>query len=254
MIANNEGTAYTQLITNLRNLKLTQMVEHLDEVIDFCMSNKLSFTEALIKLTTYEIDSKETNAIRAMVKVGAFPFIKEIKDFDFSFQPSINEQQIRELASLRFLDKHENIIFYGPSGVGKTTLATAIGIAAAKKRRSTYFIKCHDLIAQLKSAQQENRLEVRLKHFLKYQCLIIDEIGYIVFSAEDANLLFQLIDKRYEKKSTIVTTNINFNKWDKVFKDVVLSNALLDRLLHHSHIIPINGHSYRLKDVEVFED
>lgn len=253
MIANDEGTAYTQLITNLRNLKLTQMVEHLDEVIDFCMSNKLSFTEALIKLTTYEIDSKETNAIRAMVKVGAFLFIKEIKDFDFSFQPSINEQQIRELASLRFLDKHENIIFYGPSGVGKTTLATAIGIAAAKKRRSTYFIKCHDLIAQLKSAQQENRLEVRLKHFLKYQCLIIDEIGYIVFSAEDANLLFQLIDKRYEKKSTIVTTNINFNKWDKVFKDVVLSNALLDRL-HHSHIIPINGHSYRLKDVEVFED
>jgi len=249
-----ESTAYTQLLTNLKYLKLNQMVEHLDEVIDFCMTNKLSFTDALIKLTNYEIDSKETNAIRSMVKVGAFPFLKELKDFDFSFQPSINEQEIRELATLRFIDKHENIVFYGPSGVGKTSLATAIGIASAKKRRSTYFIKCHDLIAQLKSAQQENRLEIRLKHFLKYQCLIIDEVGYLVFSAEDSNLLFQLIDKRYEKKSTIVTTNINFNKWDKVFKDPVLSNAMLDRLLHHSHIIPINGNSYRLKDVVSLED
>ena len=249
-----ESTIHTQLITNLQYLKLNQMVEHLDEVIDFCMSNKLSFTDALIKLTNYEIDSKETNAIKAMVKVGAFPFLKELKDFDFSFQPSINEQEIRELATLRFIDNHENIIFYGPSGVGKTSLATAIGIASAKNRRSTYFIKCHDLIAQLKSANQENRLEVRLKHFLKYQCLIIDEVGYLVFSAEDSNLLFQLIDKRYEKKSTIVTTNINFNKWDRVFKDPVLANAMLDRLLHHSHIIPINGNSYRLKDVVSFED
>ena len=140
-----ESTIHAQLLKNLQYLKLNQMVEHLDEVIDFCMSNKLSFTEALIKLTNLEIDSKETTAIKSMVKVGAFPFLKELKDFDFSFQPSINEQEIRELATLRFIDNHENIIFYGPSGVGKTSLATAIGIASAKNRRSTYFIKCHDL-------------------------------------------------------------------------------------------------------------
>lgn len=241
-------TQHEQLMNNLSYLKLDEMNNHLDETIDFINKNDISFTEGLIKLTNYQIDLKERNMIQAMVKVGNFPHTKELKDFDFSYQESINKQQILDLETLRFIDNKENIIFLGNSGVGKTHLATSIGVCAAKKRISTYFIKCSDLILQLKRAQMENRLDARLKHFTSYGCLIIDEIGYLPISAEDANLFFQLIDKRYEKKSTIITTNINFNKWDEVFKDPVIASAILDRLLHHANVISITGKSYRLKN------
>lgn len=239
---------YTQLIKNLEYLKLKQMIEHLDEVLDFITTNNLSFTEGLTKLTSYEIDFKETNMIRSMVKVGAFPHHKELKDFDFTFQPTINKQQILDFETLRFLENQENIVFLGSSGVGKTHLAVSIGISAAKKRVSTYFIKCHELIQQLKKAKLENRLDDRLKHFCKYKLLIIDELGYLPIEKEDSKLFFQLIDMRYEKKSTILTTNINFNNWDDVFFDPVIANAILDRILHHAHVINIAGKSYRLKD------
>lgn len=192
------------------------------------------------------MDYRRANMIKAMVKVAAFPFIKELKDFDF--QPTINKTQIVELESLGFIDNKENIVFLGPSGVGKTHLATSIGILAAKKRYSTYFIKCHDLIVQLKKAKLENRLDDRIKHFNKYRVLILDELGYLPIDKEDAKLFFQLIDKRYEKKSTIITTNINFSQWDEIFSDPVIANAILDRILHHAKVITINGKSYRLKD------
>ncbi|WP_460015461.1 ATP-binding protein, partial [Lysinibacillus sp. CTST325] len=169
------STNYQQLQQNLEYLKLKQMGIHLNEVIDFSIKNELSFIDTLIKLTNYEIDVREQNMIHAMVKVAAFPHLKEIKDFNFDFQPSINQQQILDFQSLRFIEENENIVFLGPSGVGKTHLATAIGITAAKKRTSTYFIKCHDLIQNLKKARLENRLESRLKHYTKYKLLIIDE-------------------------------------------------------------------------------
>lgn len=241
------NSTYVHLKNNLEYLKLKQMQLHLDEVIDFVTSNNLSFTEGLVRLTTHEIDFKEANMIRSMVKVGAFPHQKGIEDFDFTFQPSVNEQEIRDFETLRFLEGTENIVFLGSSGVGKTHLAVSIGIVAAKKRYSTYFIKCHDLIQQLKRAKLENRLEARLKHFCKYKLLIIDELGYLPIEKEDAKLFFQLIDLRYEKRSTILTTNINFNSWDEVFYDPVIANAILDRILHHAHVINITGRSYRLK-------
>lgn len=241
-------SAYTQLNKNLEYLKLKQMITHLDDTIDFVNGNSLSFTEGLIKLTNHEIDFKEANMIRSMVKVGAFPHQKEVKDFDFDFQPSINKQQILDFTTLRFLEAKENIVFLGSSGTGKTHLSTSIGIAAAKKRYSTYFIKCHDLLQQLKKAKLENRLEARLKHFCKYKLLIIDELGYLPIDKEDSKVFFQLIDMRYEKKSTILTTNINFNNWDEIFYDAVIANAILDRVLHHAHVVMINGKSYRLKN------
>ena len=241
------NSTYVQLKKNLEYLKLNQMDLHLDEVIDLITSSPLSFTEGLCKLTNYEIDFKEANMIRSMVKVGAFPHQKGISDFDFEFQPSVNPEEIKDFATLRFLENAENIVFLGPSGVGKTHLATAIGVTAAIKRYSTYFIKCHDLIMQLKKAKLENRLEARLKHFFKYKLLIIDELGYLPIKKDDAKLFFQLIDKRYEKRSTIITTNINFNSWDDVFFDPVIANAILDRVLHHAHVVNITGKSYRLK-------
>lgn len=241
-------TEHEQLLTNLKYLKMNEMTNHLDETINFINKNNLSFTEGLIKLTNYEIDHKEASMIKAMVKVGAFPHTKEIKDFDFSYQESINKDQILEFTSHRFIHQNENLVFIGSSGVGKTHLATSIGISAAKKRISTYFIKCHDLVAQLKKAKLENRLEDRLRHFTKYKLLIIDELGYLPIEPEDSKLFFQLIDKRYERRSTIITSNINFSNWDNIFIDPMISNAILDRILHHSHVIQIPGKSYRLKD------
>lgn len=242
------SSTYIQLKQNLEYLKLNKMNETLDETLDFISKNNLSITEALIKLTQIEIDQKEANMIKSMVKVGAFPHLRELKDFDFDFQPSINRQQIYDLETLRFVENKENIVFLGTSGVGKTHLAVSLGITAAKHRNSTYFIKCHDLIQQLRKAYIENRLEDRLRHFTKYKVLIIDELGYLPINKEDAKLFFQLIDRRYEKRSTIITTNIHFSEWDEVFCDAMMANAILDRVLHHAHVITITGKSYRLKD------
>lgn len=242
------NSTYQQLLKNLEYLNLKQMIDHLGDTIDFSMSNQLSFVDTLVKLTNYEIDVREKSMINSMVKVAGFPHRKELSEFDFEFQPTINKQQMLDFTSLRFLEEKENIVFLGTSGVGKTHLATSIGIAAAKKRTSTYFIKCNDLIMNLKRAKLENRLESRLKHYTKYKLLIIDEIGYLPIDREDAKLFFQLIDLRYEKKSTILTTNISFKEWDGVFQDTMLANAILDRVLHHATVVNIVGDSYRIKN------
>ena len=210
--------------------------------------DNISLTDALYELTSKEIDYRDERASQIRVNVSAFPYKKEIDDFDFDYQPSVNKQEIMELNTLGFLERHENVLFLGPSGVGKTHLAISLGITAAKKRYSVYFISCHDLITQLNRAQYENKLDKRIKHFCGYELLIIDEIGYLPIDKQGANLFFQLIAKRYEKKSTILTTNMTFNKWGDVFNDNTLANAILDRLLHHSSIININGNSYRIKD------
>ena len=236
---------YQELNKNLKDLKLYQISIKLSEYIEKINENKIGVAEALLELTNQELEVKNYNATHAMVKVAGFPHLKEVKDFDFNFQPKINKQQFLDFESLRFLESNNNILLIGNSGVGKTHLATAIGIAAAKKRVSTYFIKCHDLISQLKKAHIENRLETRIKHFSKYRLLIIDEIGYLPIGEEEAKMFFQLIDMRYEKKSTIITSNINLSDWGKVFADSLIASAILDRLVHHSSIVNILGNSYR---------
>lgn len=246
---------YNQLLNNFEILKLEKMKEYYPKYVDSATKNNKTLTEALLDLTKKEIEYRDERASQIQITVSAFPFKKELEDFDFDYQPSINKQEIMELNNLGFLERHENILFVGPSGVGKTHLATSIGITAAKKRYSVYFISCHDLITQLNKAHFENKLEARIKHFCRYELLIIDEIGYLPVDKQGANLFFQLIAKRYEKHSTIITTNQTFNKWGEVFSDPVLANAILDRLLHHSTVISIKGTSYRIKDkLEHLED
>lgn len=236
---------YQKLQENLEKLKLTQVRIHLDEYIDQINEQKMSITDALFELTEKELEIKNYNATNAMIKVAGFPYLKELDDFDFDFQPKINKNQFLEFKTLRFIENNSNILLIVNSGVGKTHLSISIGIAAAKKRISTYFIKCHDLITQLKKAHLENRLDQRIKHFSKYKVLIIDEIGYLPIGEQEAKMFFQLIDKRYEKKSTIITSNINLSEWTSIFTDSMIANAILDRLIHHSSIVNIIGNSYR---------
>lgn len=239
---------YNKLMNNLETLKLEKIVNYLPNYLKSIEGQDVPLIDTLFELTQKEIEFRDERAGKLQVLISAFPFEKEIKDFDFNYQPSINKSKILDLQTLRFLENNENILFVGTSGVGKTHLATAIGIAAAKKRYSVYFIQCHELILQLKKAHAENRLEQKLKHYCKYALLIIDEIGYLPVDKDGANLLFQLIARRYEKRSTIITTNQPFSKWGEVFSDNTLANAILDRLLHHSSVIKITGQSYRLKD------
>jgi DNA replication protein DnaC len=245
---------YNKLLNNLEELKLDKIREQYPLYIEQAIKENKSTTDILYDLTSKELEHRNEKANQIQVAVAAFPYKKELADFDFNYQTSINKNEILELNTLGFLERHENILFLGPSGVGKTHLAVALGITAAKKRYSVYFISCHDLITQLNKAHFENKLEQRIKHFCRYELLIIDEIGYLPVDKQGANLFFQLIAKRYEKHSTIITTNMTFNKWGEVFSDTTLANAILDRLLHHSTIINIIGNSYRIKDkLECFE-
>ena len=214
-------TNYTRLLSNLEELQLNRIKDNLDEHIERINKKELDYIESLYELTDLEIQAREDRAIHACVKVANFPYRKELKDFDFSFNPKINKEKILDFKHLRFIENKENILFLGVPGVGKTHLATSIGIEAAKNRKITYFINCHDLILQLKRAKLENRLETRLKFFSKYKVLIIDEVGYLPIDKEGANLLFQLINKRYENSSTIITTNKPFSEWGEVFGDSV---------------------------------
>jgi len=202
---------YVKLLNNLEELGLLNIKASIDKYIDLINSGNKSIVDALYELSNLEINAKSDRAMQACVKVANFPFLKEVTDFDFDFQPAINKQQILDLMTLRFIENKENILFVGSSGVGKTHLATSIGIECAKHRYSTYFISFQDLISQLKKALSENRLDIRLRHFCKYKILIIDEIGYLPIDIDAANLFFQLISKRYEKHCTIITTNTNFS-------------------------------------------
>ena len=243
------SSVYVRITENLKFLKSKESLDVIDKTIDYVNKNNLSFVDGFLYFTEAQVEKKKANLISHSVKMAGFPKIKTLADFDFEYQPSINQQQIYDLNSLRFIEKQENIVFYGNSGVGKTHLATAIGITAAQNRNSTYFIKCSELIESLNKAQLEGRFAERLKKFCGYKLLIIDELGYLPISREGSKLFFQLIDRRYERNSTIITTNINFSQWDEIFGDPLIADAIIDRLLHHATVVTIKGKSYRLQNL-----
>ena len=243
------NSTYTKIMDNLTFLKSKESLAVIDETLDKVNRDSMSFVDGFFFYTEKLVEKKKHNLVQHSIKTAGFPSLKNLVDFDFDYQPSINKSQIFDFNSLRFIEKKENIVFYGNSGVGKTHLATAIGITAYQNRYSTYFIKCSNLLASLHKSHVEGCLNERLKKLSGYKLLIIDELGYLPITKDDAKLFFQLIDRMYERNSTIITTNINFSQWDEVFGDPMIASAIVDRLLHHATVVPIKGKSFRLAHI-----
>jgi DNA replication protein DnaC len=241
---------YERIKENLKNLNLPNTLSIIDNYLELAIKDKVNIVEVLDHLFNEEAKFKKSRAAEIQVNVAGFPYKKTLEDFDFEYQPSIDKNLIEELTTLRFIHNNENIVLLGPPGVGKTHLAIALGILAAKNRFSTYYINCHDLITQLNKAHFENKLADKLKNYAKYRVLVIDEIGYLPINIQGANLFFQLIARRYEKNTTILTSNRAFSAWGEIFS--VIASAILDRVLHHCTVVNIKGESYRLKDRKEF--
>lgn len=242
---------YQSLCAGLTTLKMDAMRTSLDNIIDRVNAGEISFVDGMALLVQKQVEDTQKRRIEAIVSTAHFPSKKSFSDFDFSFQPELNRTEVEDLANLRFMEDGSNVLFVGLPGVGKTHLAIATGMAAAKTGKTVYFISCHELLANLKKAKSENRLEYRLRHYFSYSLLIIDEVGYLPIEADSADLLFELIARRYETKSTIITTNKSFNKWGEMFGNPMVANAMLDRLLHHSKVFTITGPSFRTKDYQM---
>jgi DNA replication protein DnaC len=232
----------------LRTLKLRAILAVYAEITERAAKNNLQYEEYLIPLLEEEVKRRQEASIKAKVAKAKFPFIKTMEEFDFSFQPGLSEKKVINLASLQFIDKQENIIFLGPPGVGKTHLSVGLGVKACMARYRVLFTSAQKLIEELVIASKDGSLMEKLLFYSRLNLLVIDELGYMPVTREQANLLFQLISMRYERGSTILTSNYVFDEWGRIFDDHVVASAIIDRLVHHAHIFPINGSSWRIKD------
>jgi DNA replication protein DnaC len=233
---------------HLEQLGLAQAAEVLDARLQAAAKDQAPYADFLADILGIEVRARRERYLVTRTKLAHLPFRRTLEDFDFSFQPSIDERQIKELATLSFVPNAANVILLGPPGVGKTHIAVGLGLRAIEQGHGVYFIKAEALIEDLRRAMAEHTFERRMRVYLTPKVLIIDEFGIWPYDRQAATALFSLVSSRYERGSIIMTSNKGFGEWGEVLGDPVIATAILDRLLHHSYVINIRGESYRLRE------
>ena len=237
----------SRISEHLKALSLHAMCAHFQQEAENASKAKLSYQEFLNRLLELEVLSQIARSVNRRLQLAGFPMIRHLDAFDFSYQPQLDEKLLRELANLHFLTEAKNVLLLGAPGVGKTHLAIALGVKACQQRKRVLFFSAEDLATELAAADATHSIATLLRNLTRVDLLVIDELGYLEISKRTASLFFQLVSKRYEKGSIIITSNKAPEHWGEIFQDDDIAAAILDRLLHHSYPFFIQGKSYRMK-------